>query len=172
MAQSPSHTAAMSAGSQASDEVAVNQQGRSALVAAKRNFNYLLDPGAGGEHPSRLRTRALLRTLRYLTKFVFWRLVRYAKFIAVGAVATAIGATAFGSVISGVAWVAAPTSLTAAIVSGTIWGAGKWGARRLHGRWERDGGDTGVEARERQEDSPVRRDGTWRQETGPAAVPW
>lgn len=99
-------------------------------------------------------------------------MVRYAKFVAVGAVAAAIGATAFGSVVTGVAWVAAPTSIGAAIVSASIWGTGKFVARRLHGRWKKEGGDEGVLEREVREDSPVREEGTWRRETGPGAVPW
>jgi hypothetical protein len=155
-----------------SDDTAVNQQSQSALVAAKRNFNYLVNPSKATDHPSRFRTRALLRSLRYLGTFIFWRLVRYAKFIAVGAVAAAIGATAFGSVITGVAWVAAPTSITAAIVSASIWGVGKWGAKRLHKKWERTGKDQGVELREQTEASPVNQEGTWRKETGPGAIPW
>jgi len=172
MAPSRGATVSHSASSPPSDDVAVNQQSRSALVAAKRNFNYLLNPSKATDHPSRLRTRALLRTLRYLGTFIFWRVVRYAKFVAVGAVVAAIGATAFGSVITGVAWIAAPTSITAAIVSASIWGAGKWGARRLHKRWERTGKDQGVELREQDEASPVKQEGTWRKETGPGAVPW
>jgi hypothetical protein len=155
-----------------SDEMAVNQQSQSALVAAKRNFNYLINPSTATQHPSRFRTRALLRSVRYLATFIFWRVIRYAKFVAVGAVAAAVGATALGSVVTGVAWIAAPTSITAAIVSASIWGVGKWGAKRLHSRWERTGRDHGVELREHTEANPVKAEGTWRKETGPAAIPW
>lgn len=89
--------------------------------------------------------------------------------------AAAIGATAFGSVVTGVAWIAAPTSIGAAIVSASIWGTGKFVARRLHRRWKKEGGDRAVEereVREVREASPVREEGTWRRETGPGAVPW
>lgn len=154
-----------------SDDLAVAQQSESALLSAKRNFNYLINPSSTTNHPSRFRTRALLRSVRYISTFIFWRLIRYAKFVAVGAVVTAIGATAFGSVITGVAWVAAPTSMAAAIVSASVWGVGKWGARRLNKRWKSSGGDEGVELREVQESS-VKSEGTWRKETGPEAVPW
>lgn len=160
------------ASSAPSDDLAVSQQSSSALRNAKRNFNYLLNPSSSTAHPSRFRTRALLRSLRYLGTFIFWRIVRYAKFVAVGAVAAAIGATAFGSVVTGVAWVAAPTSIGAAIVSASIWGTGKFIARRLHRRWAKEGGDGGVEEREFREASPVKKEGTWRRETGPEAVPW
>ncbi|KAE9963382.1 hypothetical protein BLS_009359 [Venturia inaequalis] len=155
-----------------SDDLAVSQQSSSALLNAKRNFNYLLNPSSTTAHPSRFRTRALLRSLRYLGTFIFWRVVRYAKFAAVGAVVAAIGATAFGSVVTGVAWIAAPTSIGAAIVSASIWGTGKFVARRLHKKWAKEGGDEGVKEREVREASPVREEGTWRRETGPGAVPW
>jgi hypothetical protein len=172
MAPSRGQTAPTIPSSNPSDEIAVNQQSQSALLSAKRNLNYLLNPSKATDHPSRFRTRALLRSLRYLGIFIFWRVVRYAKFVAVGAVAAAIGATAFGSVVTGVAWVAAPTSIGAAIVSASIWGVGKWGAKRLHRRWERTGKDEGVELREVKEANPVRQEGTWRKETGPGAIPW
>ncbi|TID15378.1 hypothetical protein E2P81_ATG08441 [Venturia nashicola] len=167
---SPSRGA--SATTNPSDDLAVSQQSSSALRNAKRNFNYLLNPSTSTSHPSRFRTRALLRSLRYLGTFIFWRIVRYAKFVAVGAAAAAIGATAFGSVVTGVAWVAAPTSIGAAIVSASIWGTGKFVARRLHKRWAKEGGDEAVVEKEVREASPVREEGHWRRETGPGAVPW
>lgn len=83
-----------------SDEAAVSQQSSSALRNAKRTYNYLFNPPAGPSHLSRSRTPVLLRSLCYLCTFIFWRVVRYAKFVAVGAVAAAIGATAFGSVVT------------------------------------------------------------------------
>jgi hypothetical protein len=48
---------------------------------------------------------------------------------------TAVGATAFGSLISGVAWIAAPTSFGAGIVAAIVWYLGKWGAHRLQKEW-------------------------------------
>jgi hypothetical protein len=154
------------------DDIAVQQQGNSALVNARRNFKFLVSPETSTERPNRLRTRALLRTVRYVGQFIIWRLVKWAKYAAVGALVAAIGATAFGSVISGVAWIAAPTSITASILAATIWGVGKFAARRLHSRWNRTGQDTGEVEREYQSDHPLKREGTLGHELGPQAVPW
>jgi hypothetical protein len=153
------------------DDIAIKQQGNTALVNARRNFKYLLNPQSS-DRPGRLRTRALLRTFRYIGQFIIWRLVRWAKYAAVGALVAAISATAFGSVLSGAAWLAAPPTVGASIIAASVWGVGKFVARRLHKRWEKTGGDEGEAQREVEEDSPVRRDGTLGQETGPQAVPW
>jgi hypothetical protein len=153
------------------DDVAIKQQGNTALVNARRNFKYLINPQSS-DRPGRLRTRALLRTFRYIGQFVIWRLVRWAKYAAVGALVAAISATAFGSVITGAAWLAAPPTVGASIIAASVWAVGKFAARRLHKRWERTGGDEGEARREVEEDSPVRREGTIGQEIGPQAVPW
>ncbi|ETN47225.1 uncharacterized protein HMPREF1541_01416 [Cyphellophora europaea CBS 101466] len=154
-----------------SDDVAIQQQGNTALINARRNFKYLIDPGAA-DRPARLRTRAFLRTFRYITQFIFWRIVRWAKYAAVGAIAAAIGATAFGGAVTGVAWIAAPPTIGASIIAATVWGVGKYAARKLHKRWQRSGGDAGEAARELQEQHPLKREGTMGQETGPQAIPW
>jgi hypothetical protein len=86
-----------------SDDSAVIKQGDSALASAKRNLSYLINPSKSTDHPQRFRTRAFLRTLNYVSKFIFWRIVRYAKYVAIGTLVAAVGATAFGGVISGVA---------------------------------------------------------------------
>jgi hypothetical protein len=153
------------------DDAAIQQQGNSALVNARRNFKFLLNPG-NAEQPARLRTRAFLRTFRYISQFILWRLVRWAKYAAVGALVAAVGATAFGSVLSGVAWIAAPPTVGASIIAATIWGVGKFAARRLHQRWKTTGEDAGEAAREYRGDNPVQREGTLGQETGPQAIPW
>lgn len=75
-------------------------QGDSALASAQRNFSYLTHSSRTTDPPRRLRTRALLRTLNYVCKFIFWRIVRYAKYVAIGSLVAAIGATTFGGVIS------------------------------------------------------------------------
>lgn len=85
------------------DDSAVVKQGDSALASATRNFSYLINPSKTTDHPQRFRTRAFLRTLNYVSKFIFWRIVRYAKYVAIGSLVAAIGATAFGGMISGVA---------------------------------------------------------------------
>ncbi|KIW12149.1 hypothetical protein PV08_09424 [Exophiala spinifera] len=158
----------------ANDEAAVQQQSKSALVNARRNLNYLLAPGnASVDKPARFRTRALLRTCRYLGQFIIWRLVRWAKYAAVGCLVAAIGATAFGGVIAGVGWLAAPPTFGASIIAASVWGVGKFAARKLHKRWKNEGGDVGAEMRERIEDEgPVRREGSYGTEMGPRAVPW
>jgi len=170
----PSRGQAVAASPHTEGDAAINQQSSSALVSARRNLNYLFSPTNAANRPARFRTRALLRSVRYITQFIFWRLVRYAKYVAVGGVVAAIGATAFGSVISGVAWVAAPTSIGASIFAAGVWGVGRFAARRLHARWQRHGGDVGAEVRERVEDEggAVRREGSYGLDVGPRAVPW
>jgi len=154
-----------------SDDTAVVQQGNSALTALKRNFKYLVAPSSvsATQQPR-------LRTLRYLTQFIFWRAVRWAKNAAVGALVAGISATAIGSVVTGAAWVVAPPTIGGGIVASVVWGVGKFLAGRVHRRWERRGGDEGVERREREEmemlDSPVRREGSYGVDVGPRAVPW
>jgi hypothetical protein len=80
-----------------SDDLAVVRQGNSALSLAKRNFSYLMNPTKSADHSERLRTSALLRTLNYVGRYIFWRLVRYAKYVAIGSLVAAVGATAFGT---------------------------------------------------------------------------
>lgn len=154
------------------DDTAINQQSSSALISARRNLSFLINPSRESPNsPTRFRTRALLRTLRYVSIFVFWRVVRYAKYIAVASLVASVGAAASG-VIAPFAWLAAPPTMSAAIVSASIWGVGKFGARRLHQRWERTGGDEGFAQREAEESSPVKKEGTWRDQTGPGAMAW
>lgn len=102
----------------------------STLEAAKRNAQFLWDPNSNNA-PTRRRTRALLRTLRYVGKFLFWRLVRYAKYAAVGAITAAIAGTAIGSIASGAAFVIAPTGIVGGAGVGLLWGLGKFGWRTL-----------------------------------------
>jgi hypothetical protein len=154
-----------------SDDVAVDQQSSSALVSAKRNLNFLINPDKANNHPSRFRTRALLRTLRYVGIFVFWRIVRYAKYVAIASIVATVGAAASG-IIAPFAWLAAPPTMTAAIISASIWGVGKFGAKKLHRRWERTGKDEGFAQREAEETSPIKREGTWKDVTGPGATAW
>jgi hypothetical protein len=143
-----------------SDEIVAAQKGDSALAAAKRNFRYLLNPSTQAAHPARLRTRALLRSVRYFCSFILWRLVRYSKVIVAGAIVTALGATAFGSAITGVAWIAVPTSITAVVASGTVWTLGKWAVRRFQNKRKKTTVGNGVPQRQVTE------------EIGPGAVPW
>ena len=155
------------------DEHAVQQQSNSAYANARRNFNYLINPAtAGAATKPAFRTRALLRTVRYVAQFIIWRVVRYAKYAAVGALTAAVGATVFGSVVSGVAWIAAPPTIGTGILSAVIWGVGKFAAKRFNKRWHASGGDAGTIAREKAEDAAdpaLERDRLY---VGPAAVAW
>ena len=153
-------------------QAAVEQQGNSALINAKRNLKYFWSPTTATDQPGRLRTRALLRSFRYISLFVFWRVVRWAKYAAFGALVAAVGATAVGSVVSGVAWIAAPPTIFTGAFAAAIWGMGKFIARRAHKRWKASGGDAGEEIREIHSDSPVRSEGSFGQDVGPQIVPW
>ena len=155
-----------------SDDHAVRQQGDTALKAARRNLGYLYDPKSSTQ-PTRFRTRAFLRSLRYISIFVFWRLVRWAKYVAIGSLIAAVSATAIGGAVTGVGWIAAPPTIGASILSACVWQMGKYGARKLNKRWKKEGGDVGQEARERElDESPLRSTGTFGQATGPEALPW
>ncbi|KAF2432069.1 hypothetical protein EJ08DRAFT_568522, partial [Tothia fuscella] len=119
-----------------------------ALSSLKRNAKYLLDPTSTTTAPPRFRTRTLLKTLRYTPIFIFWRLVRYAKYALVGSIAAALAGTVFGSVVSGAAFIVAPTGIFAGAGVGLLWGFGKFGWRTL-GRRVRGGNieGRGVDAR-------------------------
>jgi hypothetical protein len=137
-----------------------------ALKSAKQNISYLINPSSPGTtRPAHFYTRALLRAARGLGIFIFWRIVRYAKYALVGSVVAAIGASAFGGVVSGAAFVLAPPTLLTSIGIGTIWALGKWGFRKA---------GVGGMAVEEVEDSrrQIKVDGTWRDVQGPRAVPW
>lgn len=155
----------------ASDEHAVKQQGQSAWKATKYNLAYLYDP-KNSPRPGQVRTRALLRTLRWFSIFVFWRLVRWAKYVAIGSLVAAVSATALGGAITGVGWIAAPPTIAASIISGCVWQVGKYGARKLHKRWEKDGGDAGEDSRQRAQELDDMNSTRAFGEAGPAAVPW
>lgn len=103
--------------------------------------------------------------------------MRWAKYAAYGAIVAAVGATAFGTFVSGIGWVLAPPSFGAAIITASVWGTGKFFAQRLHARWKRTGGDHGEALRERakdvsEEDVSRRAGRGLGVEAGPAAVPW
>lgn len=147
-----------------------NVRSSSALSSAKRNLHFLFAPNSpNAPHPAHLRTRALLRSLRYIGIFVFWRIVRYAKYALVGSVVAAIGASAFGGVISGAAFVLAPPTLLTSVGIGTIWAMGKWGFRKMH-----VGEKVGItaEAQIKKNQEGVKVDGQWRDVQGPRATPW
>ncbi|KAG9232272.1 hypothetical protein BJ875DRAFT_381066 [Amylocarpus encephaloides] len=156
----------ISSSSESSTEARANINSSSALTAAKHNLHFLFSPDSpSSPRPAHLRTRALLRSLRYIGIFVFWRIVRYAKYALVGSVVAAVGASAFGGVVSGAAFVLAPPTIATSMGIGLIWAMGKWGFRKM-----KVGKMATVEvegSRER-----VRKDGQWRDVQGPTAIPW
>ncbi|KAI5369985.1 hypothetical protein Slin15195_G008630 [Septoria linicola] len=123
---------ASSSSSSSSSSPPANRQ-HDRLSAAKANIKFLVDPKTGPQ-PQQLRTRAFLRSVRYLTIFLFWRLVRYAKYAAVGALTAAVASTAIGSVVSGAAFVVAPTGLLGGATVGIVWAVAKFGWRRVHAK--------------------------------------
>jgi hypothetical protein len=166
---SPSRGSVTAASHETSTELKADARSSSALASAKTNFAYLFNPKGTTHVPAHLRTRALLRTLRYVGIFIFWRIVRYAKYALVGTLVAAVGATAFGSVISGAAFVVAPPSIAASVGIGLIWSVGKWGFRKMGvGRKVQEGGVREVQ----RSDMAVKQDGTWRDVQGPHAAPW
>jgi hypothetical protein len=138
-----------------SDEKAIDAHSRTALTTAKLNLRYLYDPSTAGNAPTRRRTRAVLRVLRSSLIFAFWRIVRYAKYVAIGSLVATLGAGALGTVFSGAGFVLAPTGIAGTIVAASVWGVGKFVVNRLI-----------EEARQE------RMSGVMRMERGPDAVPW
>jgi hypothetical protein len=159
---SPSRGASTEASGESSTDVKADIRSSSALTAAKQNISFLYSPSLASNAPARLRTRALLRSLHYIGVFIFWRIVRYAKYALVGSVLAAVGSSAIGS---GVAFFVAPPTLLAGVGVGLIWAVGRWGFRRM------GGGERVAEGVVRSRDE-TKRDGGWRGEQGPGAVPW
>lgn len=121
------------------------------LSAAKSHLRFMIDPKTGPQ-PTQLRTRAFLRSLRYITVFLFWRLVRYAKYAAVGAIVAAVSTTAIGSLASGAAFVIAPTGILGGAGVGLLWAVGKFGWRRASKRMSRNGEEHGADPRKDESD--------------------
>lgn len=104
----------------------------------KTNLAYLVKgPTGTALRPSSLQTRSTLRSLRYLSKFVFWRLLRYlcvallagswarsadvmrrrsSKYAALAAGATALAGTALGASLPWIAAIAVPSVPVAAAI--------------------------------------------------------
>jgi hypothetical protein len=122
------------------------QDRNSKLTKTTNTLKYLYDP-AHAPQPSHLRSRTFLRSLRYISIFVFWRLVRYAKYAAMGALATAVAGTAIGSVASGAAFVIAPTGILGGAGVGLLWAVGKFGWRWARMRVDGRGRERGLDPR-------------------------
>lgn len=143
------------------NDKAIDAHSRSALASTKTNLRYLYDPKTANGVSSR-RTRAFLRVLRSSLIFIFWRVVRYAKYVAIGSLVATVGAGVFGTFVSGAGFVLAPTGILGTVVAGTTWGIGRFAVRRLKGRWDRGHGYGGNE--ERRDEHLTQR--------GPEAMPW
>ncbi|KAJ8068950.1 hypothetical protein OCU04_002631 [Sclerotinia nivalis] len=150
----------------------------SALTSLTQNIQYLISPGSPtSPKPVRFRTRALLRALHSITAFIFWRVIRYAKYAVVGSIVAALSATTIGSFATGIGWVVAPTGIVGVLGMSSLWWVGKWGFSKtqMGKRWERKVEEEAD--RLEREDREVRKeqvktDGQWRDVTGPKAVPW
>jgi hypothetical protein len=147
-------------------EKAIDAHSRTALASTKRNLRYLYDPKTAPNVSSR-RTRALLRVLRSSFIFAFWRIVRYAKYVAIGSLVATIGAGAFGTLVSGAGFVLAPTGIAGTIFAATFWGVGRFAVRRVKKRW--GGGFGTFDEEEREEWEERRRE---RVEREAEALPW
>lgn len=107
----------------------------SALATAKQALTFLIDPSKANSatRPQRLRTRALLRTLHYFGKFLFWKLYRWAKYALVGSAVAAVGSmVAAGSMATGVGFLMAPGGIVASAGFGTVYGLARFAWRRIH----------------------------------------
>jgi hypothetical protein len=122
------------------EEATIDHRSATALATTKRNLRYLYSPTTNSSAISSRRTRALLRVVRSSLIFVFWRLVRYAKYVALGSLVATIGAGAFGTVVSGAGFVLAPTGILGTVAAGSVYGVGKYVVRRVQRRWSERGG--------------------------------
>ena len=77
----------------------------------------------------------------------------------------AIGASAFGGIFSGAAFVLAPPTIMSSVGIGIIWAMGKWGFRKMG-----VGEKAAVEVEHSREG--LRKEGQWRDVQGPETVPW
>ncbi|KAH3942532.1 hypothetical protein HBH98_171520 [Parastagonospora nodorum] len=148
----------------ASEETQIDTHSRTALATTKRNLRYLYDPKSAPNAISSRRTRTLLRVLRSATIFLFWRLVRYAKYVAIGSLVATIGAGVFGTVVSGAGFVLAPTGIMGTVLAGSVWGVGRVVLRRVKHRWGHGEG-YGEEEEERE-------DRRWGRVDEVDAMPW
>jgi len=130
----------------------------SSLQKINSAAKYLYDPKHNSA-PGRYRTRAFLRTLRYVGVFLFWRLVRYAKYAAVGALTAAVAGTTIGAFASGVGFLIAPTGILGGAGIGLTWAIAKFGWKSF-AKTVKHGDVDGSSARhdEKNEEVDLRRD--------------
>ncbi|CAD6568466.1 MAG: hypothetical protein TREMPRED_004548 [Tremellales sp. Tagirdzhanova-0007] len=149
----------------------------STLQKAKVNLTYLAYGSKASIAPASLATRSALTTTRYVLRYAIRRLVRYAKYAAVGAVMAAVGTTLLGTVGSGLAFFAAPgigagmgigviTAIFGWRHRGEHFRGGVWEGMKLRAREGRDGAtdeqvDAGSLKREREKDRAQERRDVW-----------
>ncbi|GAA94105.1 uncharacterized protein L969DRAFT_93490 [Mixia osmundae IAM 14324] len=125
-----------------------------ALAKAKQNVSFLINPSNKTVAPTRFRTRALLRTVRYIAVFLFWRLVRYAKYAAIGSAVAFAGSGVLGTVTGGAGFLLAPPGIVSGALLGIGYGALKigWKGFRTGIKRAHEGDEVGsVRAAEREE---------------------
>ncbi|WRT68561.1 uncharacterized protein IL334_005538 [Kwoniella shivajii] len=80
----------------------------SRLHKAKVNLSYLAFGSQAAVVPASLTTRSALTTTRYAIRYVLKRLLRYAKYAAIGGAVAVLGGGLVGTLGSGIAFFAAP----------------------------------------------------------------
>ncbi|KAK1927295.1 hypothetical protein DB88DRAFT_507390 [Papiliotrema laurentii] len=100
----------------------------SRLEKVKVNAAYLALGSKASVAPASLATRSALTTTRYVLRYAIRRLIRYAKYAAIGAIAAALGGTLLGTLGSGIAFFAAP-SIGVGMGIGVITAIAKFGWR-------------------------------------------
>ena len=149
----------------------VAQPSQSKLQRTRTNLAFLVHP-ATAPSPASRRTRAFLRTARYTLKFIFWRLLRYAKYVAIGSLAAAVAGTAIGTAVSGAGFILAPTGIFGGALAGLLWGMAKFGWRRFAKKARDGAGDARADERSDAEDDQMREAMEKREERGLKADPW
>ncbi|GAA6000873.1 hypothetical protein JCM10207_004700 [Rhodosporidiobolus poonsookiae] len=121
----------------------------SRLSRTRNNLAFLANPKTAPA-PASLVTRSSLRTFRYVLKFVFWRLVRYAKYALIAAGTTALAGTVIGTALPWVGALVVP-SVPVAAAMGTATALIKFTWRHRGNRF-RQGWLAGGEGRDARKD--------------------
>jgi len=122
----------------------------------RKNLSYLISPSSA-DKPGRIRTRALLRTLRYTTVFIFWRLLRSLRYALVGSIVAAIGGTLLAPITGPLAFVIAPPGILAGAGMGLVWAFARyrWGRFAKNVREGKTGDARGDERNDAQDGDAV-----------------
>jgi len=128
---------------------ALSETHPSKIQQTTASLRYLYNPTNSVAPPKR-RTRVLLRSIRYILQFLYYRVLRSIKYAAIGAVTAAVAGTAIGTMTGGLGFVFAPTGILGGAGVGLLWGMGKMGWRVLASRVRRGDvyGDAKSEERE------------------------